>query len=124
MTDPIADFLTRIRNAQMAGVKEVHVPYSTVKENIAKVLEKNGFLASVKKDDNGKFPELVVTRVDKEITLKRISKPGQRIYVKYDEVRKVLNGFGIAVISTSKGLMTGYEARAQKLGGEYVCEVS
>ncbi len=124
MTDPIADFLTRIRNAQMAGHAEVVLPYSKEKEQIAKVMVKNDFLKSVKKDTSGKFPALKVKLPGKEITLKRISKPGQRIYIKSGEIRKVENGFGIAIISTSKGIMTGYEARALKIGGEYLCEIS
>ena len=124
MTDPIADFLTRIRNAQMAGIKEVRVPHSNVKENIANVMKQNGFVEDVKVDKSGKFPELIVVRADKEISLRRVSKPGQRIHVKAEEIRKVLNGFGIAIISTSQGMMTGYQARSKNIGGEYICEVS
>lgn len=124
MVDPIADFLTRIRNAQMARKSTLNVPYSKMKHNIAEVMKKNKFIESVEKDTSGKFPELKVTLVDgKEITLKRVSKCGQRIYTGADNIRKVLNGLGISIISTSQGVMTGYEARSKKIGGEVLCEV-
>jgi len=122
--DPIADFLTRVRNAQMARKTSLVCPYSTVKHAIAVVMQKNGFLTSVTKDESGKFPMLSVEIPEKKMTLKRVSKPGQRIYIKSDEIRKVKNGYGIAVISTPEGVMTGYEARARKMGGEYLCEIS
>lgn len=124
MVDPIADLLTRIRNAQMARQSSVSSPYSKVKHEIANTMKKNGFLSNVEKDVAGKFPVLVLHFNEKTLELKRISKCGQRIYVKHDELRKVKNGFGIAIISTSKGIMTGYEARSKKLGGELLCEVS
>ena len=122
MTDPIADFLTRIRNAQLAGRSEVVVRYSRLKEDIAQVMKKNGFLAdfSVQKEENA---TLKVTLGTKKITLERVSRPGQRIYVRTDSIRKVLNGLGIAIISTPKGVMTGYEARQLNIGGEYLCRV-
>ncbi|MCK5460899.1 30S ribosomal protein S8 [Candidatus Gracilibacteria bacterium] len=124
MTDPIADLLTRIRNAQMAENPSLELPYSKEKESIANVMKKNKFLAEVKKDESGKFPVLVLTLVEKTLELKRVSRPGQRIFVKSDNIRKVLNGFGIAIISTSKGVMTGYEARKLNIGGEFLCTVS
>ena len=124
MTDPIADFLTRIRNAQMAKHSEVTMPYSKVKFHIATVMKKNEFLLEVKKDETQQFPQLVVTLPEKKLELTRVSKPGQRIYIKSDDIRKVKNGFGIAVISTSQGIITGYEARARKIGGEYLCDIS
>jgi small subunit ribosomal protein S8 len=123
MTDPVADFLTRIRNAQMARKKTVQAPFSALKYNIAKVMEKNGFLLSVQKDESGAFPVLVVEMPEKKISLTRVSRPGQRIYVHSEDIRKVRNGFGIAVISTSQGVMTGYEARSKNIGGELLCEV-
>ncbi len=123
MTDPIADFLTRIRNAQMARRESVELPFSALKLAVAEVLRKNGFLQKAERDESGKFPVLRVELADKKVTLKRVSKPGQRIYVKADEIRKVLNGFGVAVVSTSLGVMTGYEARSKKVGGELLCEV-
>lgn len=126
MIDPIADFLTRIRNAQLARNTEVSLPYSKIKHNIAKVMLKNKFLTGVekKKDENNKFDVLVVTLPEKTLTLKRVSKCGQRIYTSADKIRKVTSGYGIAIVSTSKGVMTGYEARSLNIGGEYLCEVS
>ncbi len=124
MTDPIADFLTRIRNAQMARRDVVELPFSKLKFEIAKVMLRNEFLKDVKKDETGKFPVLHCELVKKKIALKRVSRPGQRIYTESDKIRKVLNGFGISIISTSKGVMTGYEARSLKIGGEVLCEVS
>lgn len=124
MVDPIADLLTRIRNAQMARNMSITLPYSKVKHEMAKVMKKNNFIADTEKDESGQFPQLVLHLTEKKLDLKRVSKCGQRIYTKYDEIRKVKNGFGIAIISTSKGIMTGYEARSKKLGGEYLCEVS
>ncbi len=124
MTDPIADFLTRIRNAQMANNAMVEIPYSKTKESIAKVMAKNDFIKSVKKDTSGQFPVLHLELLEKKLTLERVSKPGQRIYTGSGGIRKVLNGLGIAVVSTSKGVMTGYEARSLNIGGEYLCNVS
>lgn len=125
MVDPIADFLTRIRNAQMAGQREVTIPYSVLKDQIAQVMHKNKFLDGVKTDESGKFKTLVLTLpAEKTISLKRVSKSGQRIYSGKDDLRKVLNGLGISIVSTSRGVMTGYEARNQGVGGEVLCEVS
>ena len=126
MVDPIADFLTRIRNAQMAGQSEVAVPYSKLKEQMAQVMLKNKFLEAVTTAEvEGKnFKNLVLTLPAKTLTLKRVSKPGQRIYVGSQEIRRVLNGLGIAIVSTSKGVITGYEARTLGVGGELLCEVS
>lgn len=124
MTDPIADFLTRIRNAQMANNKVVHIPYSREKEAIAQVMKKNKFLEDVQKDTSGTHPQLVVTLVEKKLNLQRVSRPGQRIYQGAQEIRKVNNGFGICIISTSRGVISGYEARAQNVGGEVLCEIS
>ena len=102
----------------------VQIPYSKEKEQIAKTLKKNEFIKDVKKDTSEKFPTLKLELADKKLTLTRISKPGQRIYKNAKDIRKVLNGFGIAIISTSNGIMTGYEARSQNIGGELLCEVS
>lgn len=122
--DTIADFLTRIRNAQGARRESVITPYSKTNHRIAEVMKKNGFLADVQVDKSEKFPQLVLTFNDKKLELKRVSKCGQRIYTKSDDLRKVKNGFGIAVVSTSKGIMTGYEARSKNVGGELLCEIS
>ena len=124
MTDPIADLLTRIRNANMARHDSVEVPASKIKNNIAEILKREGFVRDVEyvEDDKqgvirvflkyGKNNERVITG------LKRISKPGLRSYVKSDSIPKVLNGLGIAIISTSEGVITDKEARAKKIGGE------
>jgi small subunit ribosomal protein S8 len=123
MTDSIADFLTRIRNAQSAGNSEVRADYSKMKENIAKVMKKNDFIKAFEIDKSGKFAQIKVTLADKKISLKKVSKPGQRIYVASNDIRKVLNGLGIAIVSTSKGVITGYEARSLNVGGELICEI-
>ncbi len=133
MTDPIADMLTRIRNALAIKKPEIILPYSKVKFNIAKVLEKEKLIEKVETIDATKsktgFKQLKIKlKYDENNqsvigTLKRISSPGQRIYVKKDKIPKVLNGLGMNVLSTSKGLMTGQEAREKNLGGELICEI-
>ena len=129
VTDPIADMLTRVRNANQMRYKEVEVPSSKMKNEIARILISEGFIVDykVKKNNIQDILVLSLKYVDKErvITgLKRISKPGLRVYVKAEEVPSVLNGLGIAIISTSKGVMTDKEARNNSLGGEvlaYIC---
>lgn len=129
MTDPIADFLTRIRNANMVHHETVEIPASKIKRDIAEILKREGFVRDVEyiEDDKqgvirlflkyGKDNQRVISG------LKRISKPGLRSYVKSDDVPKVLNGLGIAIISTSNGVVTDKEARAQKIGGEVLAYV-
>ncbi len=128
VTDPIADMLTRIRNANQMRYKEVEVPASKMKNEIARILKSEGFIVDykVKKNNIQDILVLSLKYVDKErvITgLKRISKPGLRVYVKAEEVPTVLNGLGIAIISTSKGVMTDKEARANSLGGEVLAYI-
>lgn len=128
VTDPIADMLTRIRNANQMRYKEVEVPASKMKNEIARILKSEGFIADYKEKKNNIQNILVLSLkyIDKErvITgLKRISKPGLRVYVKAEEVPTVLNGLGIAIISTSKGVMTDKEARANSLGGEVLAYI-
>ena len=128
VTDPIADMLTRIRNANQMRYKEVEVPSSKIKAEIAKILKKEGFIADYKIKKNNIQDILVLSLKydgkERVITgLKRISKPGLRVYVKADEVPQVLNGLGIAIISTSKGMMTDKEARKGSLGGEVVAYI-
>lgn len=127
-TDPIADLLTRIRNAKLVGKAEVRVPSSKMKKVIAEQLVKNGYLADVKLEDAKPRGVLVVTINEKgtnstinEIT--RISKPGRRVYVGASEIPKVKSGRGLVLISTSKGVMTGAEAAKAKLGGELLLKV-
>ena len=129
MTDPIADMLTRIRNANQMRYKEVEVPASKIKLEIARILKEEGFISDFKlnKDDvqgmivlnlkYGEGKERVITG------LKRISKPGLRVYAKSNEIPKVLNGLGIAIVSTSKGIMTDKQARKESLGGEVLAYI-
>ena len=128
MTDPIADFLNRIRNAQALLKEEVLVPFSNLKYEIAKILEEQKFIKKAgKKGKTQKRVIEITLRYDEGKSaisgLKRISKPGQRIYKGFKDLRPVRSGYGIAVISTSKGLMADKEARKQKLGGEVLCEI-
>ena len=128
VTDPIADMLTRIRNANSMRYKEVEVPSSKIKAEIARILKSEGFIADYKIKKNNIQDILVLSLKydgkERVITgLKRISKPGLRVYVKADEVPTVLNGLGIAIISTSKGMMTDKEARKGSLGGEVVAYI-
>jgi len=124
-TDPIADLLTRIRNASRARHEITSVPYSKIKENILKILKNKGFIADYTVEEEGKFKVLEITLKEElaNINLKRVSKPGQRIYLKRGELRPVKSGIGMSIISTSKGLMTNSEARRQNLGGELICEI-
>ena len=129
VTDPIADMLTRIRNANQMRNKEVEIPASKIKVEIARILKEEGFIVDYKTKKNNVQDVLVLTlkygeNKERVITgLKRISKPGLRAYVKADEVPKVLNGLGIAIISTSKGVMTDKNARQQSLGGEVLAYI-
>ena len=128
VTDPIADMLTRVRNANQMRYKEVEVPASKMKNEIARILKAEGFIVDykVKKNNIQDILVLSLKYVDKErvITgLKRISKPGLRVYVKAEEVPSVLNGLGIAIVSTSKGVMTDKEARKNSLGGEVLAYI-
>ena len=129
VTDPIADMLTRIRNANQMRNKEVEIPASKIKVEIARILKEEGFIVDYKTKKNNVQDVLVLSlkygeNKERVITgLKRISKPGLRAYVKADEVPKVLNGLGIAIISTSRGVMTDKNARQQSLGGEVLAYV-
>ena len=125
MTDPIADLLTRIRNAARARKNFVHVHYSQMKESIAQVLKQAGYVTEVKATGEGVAKELLIelSEEHRDITLKSISKPGQRIYVKSREIPRVLSGLGLAILSTPKGIMSGSAARKAKVGGEFICEI-
>jgi small subunit ribosomal protein S8 len=126
-TDPIADMLSRIRNAIMVRREEVVIPYSKMKAEIANILAKEGYIEKVEKVDDGKSLKLTFKLIDgkqKVIQgLRRISKPGLRVYSESKDLPKVLSGLGIAIISTSAGLMTDREAREKKLGGEVLAYV-
>lgn len=126
--DPVADMLTKIRNALMVSKPVVDVPFSQLKYSIAKILEKNGFVEKV--DKLGRGPKrkirIFLSYKDKKPIisgLKKISKPGRRVYVSKDEIKPVKGGYGIAILSTSKGILTDKEARKQGVGGELICEI-
>ena len=128
MTDPIADMLTRIRNANQMRYAEVEVPASKMKEEIARILKEGGYIADYKIEKGDVQNNIVLNlKYDKKtrvITgIKRISKPGLRVYAKASEMPQVLNGLGIAIVSTSKGVMTGKDAKAKSLGGEVLAYV-
>lgn len=127
-TDPIADMLSRIRNAAVVNHTEVSLPHSKTKETVAKILVDSGFLAGVQaKDDKGK--KTLVIKINSEdepskiSSISRLSRPGRRMYVKASAIPKVRSGRGIVVISTSHGIMTGQQAASKHLGGELICEV-
>ena len=128
MTDPIADMLTRIRNALSAGKESVSMPYSRQKQAIAKLLEEEGYINGSSRDENDGKPTLTIELkyYDGEAVIekiKRVSRPGLRIYKGKDELPKVMAGLGIAIISTSNGLMTDRAARKAGCGGEVLCYV-
>ncbi|MCP9201531.1 30S ribosomal protein S8 [Gramella sp. GC03-9] len=129
-TDPIADFLTRIRNANAANHRVVEIPASNVKKEITKILFDQGYILSYKFDDSTaqgiikialKYDKLTKEPVIKKI--QRISKPGLRKYAGANEIPRILNGLGVAIVSTSHGVMTGKQAKAEKVGGEVLCYV-
>jgi small subunit ribosomal protein S8 len=128
LTDPIADFLTRLRNANRAGKPEVLAPYSKIKAEIARVLKQEGYIANFEIETDAKFPQIRVynklfNRAPAITGLKRISRPGLRKYVGAEEIPRVLGGLGIAILSTPQGIVTGREARKQKIGGELLAFV-
>lgn len=129
MTDPIADLLTRIRNANIVRHEILEVPSSNIKKAIANIMLQEGYLKNIEEYQDGSVKMLRLTmkygqNKERVITgLKRISKPGLRVYSKQEDIPKVLNGLGVAIISTSKGILTDKEARKQGLGGEVICYI-
>jgi small subunit ribosomal protein S8 len=128
LTDPIADFLIRLKNASRAGNDSFKAPHSKMKVEIARILKEEGYIWNYEVDTSAKFPELVVKTkfvdgVPALTDLKRISKCGRRKYSGSQEIPRVLNGMGISIISTSKGLMTGHQAKKDKVGGEIIAFV-
>jgi small subunit ribosomal protein S8 len=129
MTDPIADMLTRIRNAIIARKAKVVIPSSNLKRELARVLEEEGFIASTRYEADDKQGLLTVElRYDQDNRnaiqgIRRVSRPGQRAYVRHATLPKVRSGLGVAILTTSKGVMTERSARKQNLGGELLCEV-
>jgi small subunit ribosomal protein S8 len=128
LTDPIADFLTRLRNASRSASTEVVAPYSKIKAEIARLLKQEGYITNYEISTEGKFPELkvttkVVNRTPALTGLKRVSRPGLRRYVGADEIPRVLGGMGVSILSTPKGVITGREAKKQNVGGELLAYV-
>lgn len=130
VTDPISDMLTRIRNGCIANMESVNIPYSKLKKEIARIMSEEGYIQSfeIHKDENtsGIIKVHLKYNKDKNSTItgiKRISKPGLRVYVKKDEIPKVLGGLGTVIISTSKGVLTGTGARKMGIGGEILCSI-
>jgi small subunit ribosomal protein S8 len=131
MTDPIADMLARVRNAAMAQHAITRMPASKLKHSIAQILKAEGYIADVRMDESPitKRMEIVVAlKYDRDRScafqgIRRVSRPGRRVYVGHDRIPRVLSGLGTSILSTSQGLMTDTEARRRKVGGELVCEV-
>lgn len=131
VTDPIADYLTRVRNAQMAGHRVVEIPASNLKKRITEILYEQGYILKYKFEDDNKqgFIKIALkydpsTKQPAIRSLERISRPGLRQYSKPSDFKRVINGLGIAIISTSKGVMTDKQAKAQNVGGEVLCSIS
>lgn len=128
-TDPIADMLTRVKNAVMAEKKDVAIPLSTIKLDIAKILKEEGYISNFRVDKTQMpaqlFVELKYSSKKQNVIegLKRISKPGRRVYAEVDSIPKVLDGLGVAVISTSQGIITGKECKKRNIGGEVLLYV-
>jgi len=129
MTDPIADMLTRIRNASMVRHERAEMPHSRLKEHVATVLKAEGYIDDVRvsEGDDRKTLTLILRygrdRVSAIDGLKRVSTPGRRVYVRHDRIDRVCSGMGISILSTSRGVMTDREARKQRVGGELLCEI-
>jgi small subunit ribosomal protein S8 len=128
VTDPIADFLARVRNGVRAQKPEVLIPYSKIKAEIARIFKEEGYISDYSVDTSGEHPRIKVVNklVDRSSAiagLKRVSRPGLRRYVGADEIPRVLGGMGVAILSTSRGILSGREARKQKVGGELLAYV-
>ncbi len=128
LTDPIADFLTRLRNASRSSQTDVVAPYSKIKAEIARLLKQEGYITNYEVVTEGKFPKLKVTtkvinRAPALTGLKRVSRPGLRRYVGAGEIPRVLGGMGVSILSTPKGIITGREAKKQNVGGELLAYV-
>jgi small subunit ribosomal protein S8 len=128
VTDPIADFLARVRNGARAQRPEVLIPYSKIKAEIARILKEEGYISDYSVDTSSAHPQIKVTNklVDRSSAiagLRRVSRPGLRRYVGADEIPRVLGGMGLAILSTSRGIVSGREARRQKIGGELLAYV-
>jgi small subunit ribosomal protein S8 len=128
LSDPIADFLTRLRNGSVAGKAETSAPFSKIKAEIARILKQEGYIQNYEIDTTGKFPEIkvankLVNRVPAITGLKRVSRPGLRRYVGSEDIPRVLGGMGISILSTPRGLMSGRQAKRENVGGELLAYV-
>ncbi len=127
MTDPVSDMLTRIRNAALARHELTLVPASQLKKHIAEILKSEGYIADVRQEEDPRTIIIVLKygrdRQSAIDGIKRVSRPGRRVYVRHDRIPRVLSGMGVAILSTSRGIMSDKEARRQKVGGELLCEV-
>jgi small subunit ribosomal protein S8 len=128
MTDPVSDMLTRIRNAAMARHERTQIPASQLKKHIAEILKSEGFIADVRDSEEDPRNLTIVLKYGRDRSsaidgIKRVSRPGRRVYVRHDHIPRVLSGMGVAILSTSRGVMSDKEARRQKVGGELLCEV-
>jgi len=130
VTDPIADFLTRIRNAQMAGHRIVEIPASNLKKRLTEILYEQGYILKYKfEDDNKQGLIKIALKYDPNTkqpaiqALERVSRPGLRQYAKPAEIKRVINGLGVAILSTSKGVLTDKQAKAENVGGEVLCHI-
>lgn len=131
VTDPIADFLTRVRNAQLAGHRIVEIPASNLKKRITEILYEQGYILKYKFEDDSKQGLIKIalkydpsTKIPAIRSLERVSRPGLRQYAKPGDFRRVINGLGVAILSTSKGIMTDKQAKSQNVGGEVLCYIS
>ena len=131
VTDPIADFLTRIRNAQLAGHRLVEIPASNLKKRMTEILYEQGYILKYKFEDDSKQGLIKIalkydpaTKQAAIRSLERVSRPGLRQYAKPAEIKRVINGLGVAILSTSKGVLTDKQAKAQNVGGEVLCYIS
>lgn len=130
VTDPIADFLTRVRNAQMAGHRIVEIPASNLKKRITEILYEQGYILKYKFEEDNKQGVIKIalkynpqTKIPAIRALERVSRPGLRQYSKPSDFKRVINGLGVAIISTSKGVMTDKQARSENVGGEVLCHI-
>src|SRR4051812_12374667 len=128
MTDPIADMLTRIRNASLARHDRTEMPASRMKQAVAQILKNEGYIADVRPSEGEGHKLTIVLKYgrDRQSALdgvKRVSRPGRRVYVRHDQIPRVFSGLGISILSTSRGVMSDRQAREQKVGGELLCEV-
>jgi len=127
MTDPVSDMLTRIRNASLARHERTQLPMSRLKQHIAEILKLEGYIADVREEEDGRTLTIVLKygrdRTSAIDGIRRVSRPGRRVYVPHDQIPRVLSGLGVAILSTSRGVMSHREARRQRVGGELLCEV-